>query len=223
MVDLNKLDSFFNEDSKQQSQKTSEPVLLKHSRFVKLAKLTLPSIAAVLIVLLLLFPSLRQDARDFKLDITRPKQGELEKLHVESTVFYITDKDNKVNNFVASKNAATPPRSKPVKLTKPVGKLPLAKERWINNKAPLGFFNQTNNLLELKEQVEMFYSEGMSIITSSAFFDFNAAKGYGKEPVKGQGFLGDLEADGFEFSTKDDILIFKGHNDITIKEESFSK
>ena len=223
MVDLKKIDTYFNEDSKLSTSPAEPQPLLKHSRFVKLAKLALPSIAAVLIGLLLLFPSLRQDARDFKLDITRPKRGELEKLHVENTVFYITDKDNKVNNFVASNIDETAPGSKLVKLTKPEGILPLDKDRWINIKAPLGFFNQTNNLLELKEQVEMFYSEGMSIITSSAFVDFNAAKGYGKEPVKGQGFLGDLEADGFEFSTKDDILIFKGHNDITIKEESFSK
>ena len=142
---------------------------------------------------------------------------------MENTVFYITDKDNKVNNFVASNIDETSPGSKLIKLTKPEGILPLDKERWINIKAPIGFFNQTNNLLELKEQVEMFYSEGMNVITSSAFFDFNNSKGYGSKPIKGQGFLGDFTAEGFEFSTKDDILIFKGHNDITIKEESFSK
>ena len=128
-----------------------------------------------------------------------------------------------MNNFVASNIDETSPGSKLIKLSKPEGILPLDKERWINIKAPIGFFNQTNNLLELKEQVEMFYSEGMNVITSSAFFDFNNSKGYGNKPIKGQGFLGDLEAEGFEFSTKDDILIFKGHNDITIKEESFSK
>ena len=223
MVDLKKIDTYFNEDPPPSSRQASQPVLLRHSRFVKLAKLALPSIAAILIVLLLLFPSLRQDAREFKLDITRPKQGELEKLHVENTIFYITDKDNKVNNFVASNIDETAPGSKLIKLTKPEGILPLDKERWISIKAPIGFFNQKNNLLELKEQVEMFYSEGMNVITSSAFFDFNSSKGYGNKPIKGQGFLGDLKAEGFEFSSKDDILIFKGHNDITIKEESFSK
>ena len=223
MVDLKKIDTYFNENTSPSSKQVAQPVLLRHSRFVKLAKLALPSIAAILIVLLLLFPSLRQDAREFKLDITRPKQGELEKLHVENTIFYITDKDNKVNNFVASNIDETAPGSKLIKLTKPEGILPLDKERWINIKAPIGFFNQKNNLLELKEQVEMFYSEGMNVITSSAFFDFNSSKGYGNKPIKGQGFLGDLKAEGFEFSSKDDILIFKGHNDITIKEESFSK
>ena len=223
MVDLKKIDTYFNADSKLSSSPAEQQPLLKHSRFVKMAKLALPSIAAVLIGLLLLFPSLRQDARDFKLDITRPKQGELEKLHVENTVFYVTDKGNKVNNFVASNIDETAPGSKLIKLTKPEGILPLDQDRWLSIKAPVGFFNQTTNLLELEEHVEMFYSEGMNVITSSAFFDFNNSKGYGNRPIKGQGFLGDLEAEGFEFSTKEDILIFKGHNDITIKEESFSK
>ena len=223
MVDLKKIDTYFNADSKLSSSPAEQQPLLKHSRFVKMAKLALPSIAAGLIGLLLLFPSLRQDARDFKLDITRPKQGELEKLHVENTVFYVTDKDNKVNNFVASNIDETAPGSKLIKLTKPEGILPLDQDRWLSIKAPAGFFNQTTNLLELEEHVEMFYSEGMNVITSSAFFDFNNSKGYGNKPIKGQGFLGDLEAEGFEFSTKEDILIFKGHNDITIKEESFSK
>ena len=216
MVDLKKIDTYFNADSKLSSSPAEQQPLLKHSRFVKMAKLALPSIAAVLIGLLLLFPS-------FKLDITRPKQGELEKLHVENTVFYVTDKDNKVNNFVASNIDETAPGSKLIKLTKPEGILPLDQDRWLSIKAPVGFFNQTTNLLELEEHVEMFYSEGMNVITSSAFFDFNNSKGYGNKPIKGQGFLGDLEAEGFEFSTKEDILIFKGHNDITIKEESFSK
>ncbi len=222
MIDLKKLDSYFNADS-QQPAPGNKTVLSRHSRFVRLAKLALPSIAAVLIGVLLLFPSLRKDSRDFKLDITRPKQGELEKLHVENTVFYITDKDNKVNNFIASNIDETEPGSKLIKLTRPEGILPQDKERWVSVKAPVGFFNQTNNLLELQEDVELFYSEGMTVTTTSAFFDFNNSRSYGRQPVKGQGFMGDFQAEGFEYSGSDDILTFTGHNDITIKEESFAK
>lgn len=222
MLDLNKIDSYFKADS-EQPVSTVRPVLNRHSRFVRLAKLTLPSIAAILIALLLLFPSLKKDARDFKLDITRPKQGEMEKLHVENTVFYITDKNNKVNNFIASNIDETAPGSKLIKLTKPEGILPLDQGRWVNIKAPIGYFDQNKNLLELQKNVEMFYSEGMNVVTSSAFFDFNSSRGYGNKPVTGQGFMGDLQAEGFEYSAANDILIFTGHNDITVKEESLSK
>ncbi len=222
MFDLKKLDNYFNADS-QQPAANSRSVLNQHSRFVKLAKLALPSAAAILLALLLLFPYFKTNPRDFRLDITRPKQGELEKLHIENTVFYITDKDNRVNNFVASNIDETEPGSKLIKLTNPEGILPTATDRWVSIKAPYGYFNQNTNLLELNDNVELFYSEGMTINTASAFFDFNSARGYGNKPVSGQGFFGTLQAEGFEYSSKNDILTFTGHNNINIKEESFAK
>ena len=222
MLDLKNLDNYFNATSEQPSGKNKQE-LNQHSRFVKTAKVALPSLAAVLIAVLLVFPSLKKDTRDFSLDITRPKRGALEKLHVENTTFYITDKDNKVNNFVAQNIDEPAPGSKLVKLTKPEGLLPMDDNRWVNVKSPQGMFNQTNNLLELQQSVEMFYSEGMTITTEQAFFDFNASKGYGKSPVKGDGFMGSINSQGFEFLAKEHILIFTGHTNITIKEESLKK
>lgn len=193
----------------------------RHTRFVRMAKLLLPSTAAVLLGVLLVFPALRKDVRDFQLDITRPKQGELEKLHVEDTVFYITDKKNKVNNFIADRIDETEPGSKLIKLIKPEGLLPLSETNWANIKAPIGYFDQNKNLLHLLEDVELFYSEGMTANTTEAYYDFNTGKGYGNAKVTAGGYFGDLLADGFKFDSNNDILIFTGHNDITIKEESF--
>ncbi len=222
MLDLKKLDSYFNEDS---VELTPQPVptVNRHSRLVGLFKLALPSFAAVLIVLLLVFPSFKQDARDVRLDITRPRQGELEKLHVENTTFYITDKDNQVHNFVAARIDETEPGSKLIKLTTPEGIIPLRNDNWLNLKAPYGFYNQNTNLLEMNEKVEMFYSAGMNVMTAKAFYDFNTARGYGNSPVVGQGFFGSLNAQGFEFSAKTEVLTFVGHSEITVKEESFQK
>lgn len=223
MVDIKKLDTYFNADSEIPAARPDKKLVNRHTRIVRFAKLFLPSLAAILIGLLLLFPTIHKDVRDFKLDITRPKKGELEKLHVEDTVFYITDKNNKVNNFIAQNIDETEPGSKLIKLTKPEGIIPLENGEWNTVKAPLGFFNQKNNLLRLDDDVEMFYSAGMAVHTTEAFFDFPNSKGYGSKPVSAQGVFGNLKAEGFEFSTADDILVFTGHSDITIKEESFEK
>ncbi len=220
MPEKNKIDDFFNFDAFQSAKPASQNSVSKHSRYVKLAKLLLPSIAALLLGTLLVFPSLKKDNRDIKLNITLPKQGELEKLHVENTVFYITDKDNKVNNFVAENIDETEPGSKLIKLTKPEGLLPLNETDWSSVKAPLGYYNQNTNVITLTDTVEIFYSEGMSLSTQEASFDFNVERGFGRSKVIADGYFGHLVADGFEFSTKDDILIFTGHSDITIKEES---
>lgn len=84
-------------------------------------KLALPSLAALLIGLLIVLPGLQTDDDRFELDVTRPKKGELEKLHMENTVFYITDADNQVNNFNADKIDETEPGSKLIKLINPAG------------------------------------------------------------------------------------------------------
>lgn len=223
MFDKNKIDRYFNEDSDEKTHPEENPVPTgwnRHTRFVRIAKLLLPSAAAALIGLLLIFPSLKKDARDFKLDITRPKQGELEKLHVENTVLYVTDKDNKVNNFIAEHIDETEPGSKLIKLTKPEGLIPLNPTDWANIKAPIGYYDQNTNLMTLTDNVEIFYSEDTIVNTFEATFDFNNNRGFGSHPVNAEGYFGNLKAEGFEFNSNDDILIFTGHNDITIKEES---
>ncbi len=222
MFDLKQLDNYFNADAKQKTSPLNSSTD-KHSCKVKRAKLILPSVAAVLIGIILIYPSIKKDSSEFELNITLPKKGELEKLHVENTVFYITDKDNKVNNFVASNIDETSPGSKLIKLSKPEGIIPLDDERWVNIKAPIGLFNQNTNLLELQQNIEIFYSEGMSLSTSSAFFDFNTSKGYGAKQVIGNGFMGNIKSEGFEFLAKDHILIFNGHTNININEESIRK
>lgn len=222
MVDIKDIDAYFNADSEQPGGKPQDR-RSRHSRVVHAAKLLLPSIAAVLIGLLLVFPSIKKDVRDIRLDITRPKQGELEKLHIENTVFYITDKNNRVNNFIADNIDETEPGSKLIKLTKPEGMLPSSDTNWTNIKAPLGYYNQNTNILELREDVELFYSEGMTVKTSEAFYDFGQARGYGSRPVNAQGFLGTLSSEGFEILNSDSILAFTGHTEMTVKEESLQR
>lgn len=219
MFDKNKIDRYFNADAEAMFSATT-PKVSKHTRFVRIAKLVLPSAAAILIGLLLIFPSLKKDAREFKLDITRPKQGELEKLHVENTVLYITDKNNKINNFIAERIDETSPGSKLIKLIKPEGLLPVGDANWASIKAPTGYYDQNRNVILLTDNVELFYSEGMTVYTFDADYDFKTGHGIGVNQVKAQGYFGDLIADGFEFYNHEDLLIFTGHNDITIKEES---
>lgn len=219
MFDKNKIDSFFNNEERAPQKSIPAAPVSRHSRYVRRAKLLFPSLAAILLGLLIIFPYLDEDARDFRLDITKPKRGELEKLHIENTIFYITDKNNKVHNFTATNIDETAPGSKLIKLTSPEGLMPLKLDEWVNIKAPIGFFDQDNNTLRLNENVDLFYNEGMTVNTPEVTFDFNQSKGYSDKPVTAQGEFGDLQAEGFEFSSKNDVLIFTGHTNILIKEE----
>ena len=217
MFDKEKLESFFNADN---IRNKSETKINKRSKNIRRAKLLLPSIAAALIGLLIAFPSLQQSNRDFSIDITRPKKGELEKLHMENTIFYITDKDNKVNNFTAQNIDETEPGSKLVQLTNPEGTLPGSKGTWLNIKAPIGFFDQNTNILRLEQNVELFYSDGMDARTEIMSYDFNKKEGFGDKPVQAQGVVGNLMSEGFNFYTENSLLVFTGKTYINIREES---
>ena len=155
----------------------------------------LPAAAALLFGLLLLFPSLN-NVREFKIDITRPAKGELEKLHIQNTTFYITDKSNRVNNFTADNLDETSPGSKLIKLTNPKGIIPTSDDTWIDIQSPTGYFDQNANTLKLQDDVEMIYSDGMTVNVPDMVFDFTAAKGFSDKPVRARGHLGDFQQPG---------------------------
>lgn len=220
MFDHEKLDSYFSGKPLSQDSKNS---VSRHTRIIRMTKLLLPAIAALLVGLLILFPSLKQTNDEFAIDITYPKKGELEKLHIENTIFYITDKDNKVNNFTADNVDETEPGSKLIKLVNPDGVLPSSNGAWINIKSPTGYYNQETNVLDLVENVDVFYSDGMTSKTEEMTFDFKEGKGYGDKPVTADGVFGKLQSQGFEFYSKQDLLIFTGKTYITVEEESMKE
>ena len=161
-----------------------------HTRWVTLAKLALPGLAAVLAVTLLVFPSLKNDAREFSLD------------------------------FAIGKGAAG---SQLFNLIKPEAILPMAGKEWLSIQAPKGLYDQKAALLHLQNHVEGFYSRGMSVQTEEAFFDLKKSFGYGHKPVTGDGFMGKISAEGFEFSGGDNILTFSGKTRMIINEETLQK
>lgn len=218
MFDRSKLDSYFTGENLPSKKKENN--LSRHTKIIRLTKLLLPCIAALLIGLLILFPSLKETKDEFSIDITIPKKGELEKLHMENTTFYITDKDNKVNNFTAKNVDETAPGSKLIKLTNPDGVLPMTNGAWSNIKAPIGYYNQSTNVLTLQNTVDIFYSDGMSAKTEEMTFDFNANKGWGNKEIFSEGIFGSLKSQGFEFYAKKNLLIFTGKTYISVEEES---
>jgi LPS export ABC transporter protein LptC len=187
-----------------------------------LAKLALPAIAAILAVTIIVLPNLKEDIKEFGLDFTIGK-GEFEQLNIKNTTMYVTDEKNRVNNFVADQIQETQVKSKIYNLNKPEAMMPLDNVEWINIKSPDGVFDQNTSLLTLQNNVEIFYSKGMNILTKEASFDFNKSYGYSNHPVTGDGFIGEVSSQGFEYKGSDNILSFTGKTHILIKEEALSK
>ena len=220
MVDFKKLDLFFVFFSLQKAKRKKEKAANRRQRRMRLVKLLLPAVAAALAGLLVLLPGLSDKNGEFQLKISRPKDGELEKLHMENTVFYITDDNNRVNSLIADTIDETEPGSKLIKLIRPEGLLPTADDLWVSIKAPVGYFDQRKNLLWLEQTVNMVYSDGMTAVTEKMYYDGNKAKAYADTPVKADGYFGNLEAEGFEYYKDKKMMVFTGKSKIVIKQDN---
>lgn len=213
MFDLKNLDNLFNEKSLSNRISADEAALRRHRKVMRLIKIGFPAAAAALIGLLAVFPSL-QERGEFSVQISKPTRQELEKLHMENTVLYVTDKNNRVNSFVAENIDETEPGSQLAKINNPKGKIPTSDDAWLDVTAPYGYFNQKNKLLSLKEDVNIKYSGGMTAHTEELYYDSQAAKAYGGKPVTASGDKGSLKSEGFEYYTDDELAVFTGKTEI---------
>ena len=148
MFDLKNLDRLFNDNSLNKKLSANEFALLKQRKIARLIKIGFPAISAALIGVLAILPSL-QERNDFSIQISKPTRQELEKLHMENTVLYVTDKANRVNSITAENIDETAPRSQLVKINNPKGKFPTSDDTWIDVTAPYGFYDQNSKKLSL--------------------------------------------------------------------------
>ena len=210
MFDTRKIDSFF--DGEKQIKRNFEETssVSKWSRFVKLG---FPCIAAALLGVMVVIPNIKKSV-DLQDNITMPRKNELEKLHIEETVFSAIDDKNRVNTVVADSVDEVEPGSQKVKFKNPKGQIP-TDDGNIDITADIGYFTQQENVLELENNVKAVVHEKTTIHTERVVYDFNNEFGYGKEPIEAVGDWGTLKAPEFTFDKKSDILTLIGYHEIT--------
>ena len=209
MLETSKIDSFFDGDVQLKQQPEETPPTSKWSRFVKLG---FPCIAAALFGVMVVIPNIKKSV-DLRDNITMPRKNELEKLHIEETVFSAVDNKNRVNTVIADSVDEVEPGSQKVKFQNPHGTIP-TDEGQIVISADSGYFTQQENILELENNVKAVVHEKTTVNTEYAVYDFNSESGYGNKPIKAVGDWGTLNANEFTYDKKNGLLTLIGHNEI---------
>ena len=220
MLDIKQLDNIFNDERLTKQTSVGEASLQRQKKRIRLIKITFPAIAAALVGVLAVWPSL-QDRSDFSIKISKPMRNEIEKLHIKNSVLYVTDKSNRVSNFVAESIDETAPGSQLVKMQNPKGKMPTSDEQWIDVNAPTGFYDQKEKVFSLVDNVEVVYSDGMKAQTKEMYYEVDQSRVYGNKPVIANGKLGHLDTQAFEYFTNKDLLQLKGKTKINTSDEVF--
>lgn len=218
MFDSQKIDSYF--DGNHGLEPYRENARSKGVSWRRVFKLILPCVAAALAGLMVVMPNIKKSV-DLKNNITMPRKGEMEKLHIEQTVFNSTDNKNRVNKIVADSIDETKAGSKIMRIVNPKGYIP-TESGIANISSNEGFFNQNNNILNLVNDVRAVIDNDTVIVSSEANYDFVKEFGWGDKPVKANGSWGNMTADAFTFDKNKEILTLKGNNKINGKNGSLS-
>lgn len=213
MSDLHKIDSYF--ENRDTFAKKTVDTALQPSGWTRFAKLGFPCLAALLLGLMVIIPNIHKSV-ELKDSITMPRKGEMEKLHVEETVFSATDSKNRVNHLTADSLDEVAPHSQKIKIINPRANLPIDDGEVIIS-SDIGFWTQNNNLVELEENVQAVVNSTTTITTDKATYDFSNDIGYGDNEVKAHGDWGNLTADAFHYDKNTEILTLKGHSHLISK------
>lgn len=211
MFDSHKIDAYFNgEQPFDNEQPNDKP---KSSKWLRFIKLGFPCLAAAILGVMVVMPNIKKSV-ELQNDVTLPRKNEMEKLHIEQTVYYSTDGKNRVSTVTADSVDEVEAGSKEVKINNPKAEI-LTDGGPLKIESLTGFFNQEDNILTLQEKVVARDEKGSVVKTEKAVYDFTNDYGFGNERINAEGNWGDLEANGFEYYKADNILVLKGKHIVT--------
>ncbi|WP_119460868.1 LPS export ABC transporter periplasmic protein LptC [Rhodospirillaceae bacterium SYSU D60014] len=193
-----------------------------YSRFVGLAKLLLVTLAAGLIVLLVVWSQLNIDEHRLRIGVTDFAPDELDSLNMVNPRFEGMDDDNRPFSITAEAASQADESGRIIKLAQPKADITLTDGAWIALTADVGRYSRDADMLELYGGVNLFHDRGFELQTSRAQVDLKEGVAFGNEQVRGQGPAGELVAEGFRVTDDGDRVFLTGQSRIVLYSESDS-
>lgn len=181
-----------------------------YSRFVSMMKFFLPSVALILIALVVVWPHLQTKDNTFRIGFAALKARETEDPAMVNARYLGTDRNNRLFSVTADLAKNLLDDSQAVELEMPKADITLEDGSWLVLTAETGVFERQQKTLQLVGAVNLFHDSGYEFRTTKALIDLTEGAATGNEPVQGHGPFGELRADGFRLADKGRTIIFTG-------------
>jgi len=191
-----------------------------YARVVRLLKLVLPSLAAILIGVVAVWPQIRADRDKLPLAAAEVSPEEIENLAMINARFMGIDGRNQPFTVTAEMAREITPESQQVRLTALKADITLKDGTWLALTADHGIFNQVEQTVELDGHVNMFHDAGYEFETTTAFVDLTQGAAFGFEPIDGQGPFGTVAAEGFQVFDEGERIVFTGNATLTLRPQA---
>ena len=187
-----------------------------YSRFVQLMKLLLPATAALLVILILVWPYLRTEDLRFRLSYAAVTANNSEDPSMVNPRYLGIDKENRAFSITADLARNLADKSTVVELEMPKADITLDDGTWLVLTAQNGVFTQLKKTLSLEGAVNLFHDSGYEFQTSKANIDLEKGLAKGDKAIRGQGPFGEMHGDGFRLIDKGKTIVFTGKSKLVI-------
>jgi len=189
--------------------------------FVGFLKLALPTVAVVLVGLVLMWPQLKGAEENLRKSVIGSlKLDEIENLQMVQARYIGTDEQNRPYVLTAAAARQMSSGSDLIALESPRGQMSLQDGNQVGLVAQAGAYYQKAQMLDLFGQVTMTRSDGYVVETEEARVNLKTGSAEGNKTVVGHGPAGTLRSDGFRILDKGDTVMFTGKARLVINAES---
>ena len=129
----------------------------RHSLFVGAMKVTLPALAAAIVLLLIVWPRLVPDERDFRLSVSDIASEEVDNLTMVNPRYRSRDAQNRPFTVVAERAVQESSGADEVTLSAPQADMTLTDGSWVTVTAEQGRYNREREYLQLENRVRLFH------------------------------------------------------------------
>jgi lipopolysaccharide export system protein LptC len=182
----------------------------RYTRFVGWMKIVLPSVAALVLGLVLVWPQIVGRDERFRVSFSNISTKDVDTLSMVNARYYGTDKDNQPFSVTADTANEASKGAKAVELDAPKADLTTKDGQWLVLSADNGLYSQPSSTLDLLGNVNLFHDKGYEIHTPSASADLKMGSASGDDVVHGQGPFGVLTSEGFRLYDKGARIVFTG-------------
>ncbi len=182
----------------------------KYSRFVSTMKIVLPTVAVLLLALVIILPQLRSKPEQIagEVDISTDASGTT--LSLVNARYFGTDTAGQQFSVTAQSVRESSADKDNIDLEGPQADISLNDGTWLMVGADKGLYHRETQTLDLSGAVNLFQDQGYELHTESATILLEKGRATSASPVRTQGPFGVLESQGFELEDKGKIVHFTG-------------
>ena len=182
----------------------------RYSRFVGLMKVVLPVTAAVLAVMVAVWPYVGGSDNGIPLSYAAIGVDIDDAVYMTNARYLGTDDQNQPYTITADQVTQETDDSDVIRLVSPKADILLDDGVWLALTARSGTLRRASEKLLLDGGVSIFTDAGYELRTERAEIDLRANRAHGTTRIEGQGPFGMLSADGFRLEDKGRRIHFEG-------------